>query len=123
MSAIDAATIAALRGVTATLSFPDTYELLATTTTPDTAGGSTETEGVIESGTCSLTAGGTSPDERAIATRQGAQAPYVIELRYDTAATGRHRIRVNGARTFEIVGVLKDGMWGISAELVCEERS
>jgi len=124
MSVITAADIASYRSLTESLGFPDTYELLATTATPDAEGGSTETEGVIESGACSLTAGATRPDEQAVASRQGSQTPYVIELPYATGATGRHAIRVNGSRTFAIIGdALKDGAWGIAARVVCEERS
>ncbi len=73
-------------------------------------------------GSCLLEAGNIRPEERDVASRRGFQAPYVIELPYATGAAPADRLRVNGARTFEVVGVLRDGVWGLVARAICEER-
>lgn len=123
MSVLTSDDIAEFRALAEDLGFPDSYQLMATTKTTDGAGGTTGgTPAAIESGGCSLTMGLTRPEERAIADRAGYQSPYIIELPYDTQAKPRHQLKVNGSRTFQIAGVLKDGNWGITARAICQEN-
>jgi len=124
MPVLSPAEMAAFRALTVELAFADTYELLVPGAgVSDGAGGTTVgAETVAEMGTCGLTAGTTRPEERAVAERAGYQSPYTIELPYATIATPAHRLRVNGARTFAIAGVLRDGNLGITATAVCQER-
>lgn len=110
------------RGLVETLAFHDTYALKRDTSTPDSAGGWTTVEATVESGGCDVRAGLSQPDEREVAGRVQAAAPYVITLPYATSATGSDRLLVAG-RTFEIIDVLKDGFLGVDARAVCEEVS
>lgn len=122
MVVLSAAEMAGFRALTVELAFADTYELIGVTgTTPDDGGGYTETTGVVESGTCSVVAGLSQPDERVMGDRLTNSAPYTIELPYTTQANGSHTIQ-SGGRTFAIIDVLRDGYYGTSARAVCEER-
>jgi head-tail adaptor len=120
MPVLSAADMATFRALTQDLAFHDTYALQRDTNTPDDAGGWTTVEATVESGPCDVAMGLSRPDERAVADRARAIAPYVITLPYATSATASDRILVAG-RTFEIVDVLKDGFLGVDARAVCEE--
>lgn len=110
------------RGLVESLAFHDTYALKQDTRTPDNEGGWTTVEATVESGACELTAGLSKPDERALAgDRITSTTPYVVSLPYATVADASDRL-VIGGRTFEIIGVLKDGFLGMEARAVCEER-
>lgn len=104
------------------LSFHDTYTLQRDTATSGGEGGSDTSEATQESGGCDLTAGLTRPDEREVAARVQATTPYVVTLPYASSARASDRL-VIGGRTFEILGVLKDGFLGTDVRAVCEERS
>lgn len=121
MPVLTASDMATFRGLVQDLSFHDSYALVRDTATSDDAGGTTVVEATVESGGCDLTAGLTRPDERDVAARTQAATPYVITLPYATAAVASDRLVVAG-RTFEILGVLKDGFLGTDARAVCEER-
>jgi hypothetical protein len=100
----------------------DTYAVVRTLSTSDSAGGGTDTPGVVESGGCVLTAGATRPDERAIADRAQSSSPYVLRnLPWNTILTARDTVVVSG-RTFEVLGVLRTGAVNVAVTAVCEER-
>lgn len=121
-----AATVAGIRSKVPGIAFPDSYELLVVTPgTPasDTRGNRTAaaTPTVVETGRCLLKAGGLQPQERAIADKVRAIAPYAMLLPYATVAAATHQVRVNTTRTFEVAGVLKTAGFGALATAVCQE--
>lgn len=122
MPVLSAADMTTFRGLVETLAFHDSYALKRDTSTSDSAGGTTTVEATVESGGCDVTAGLSRPDEREVAGRVQASAPYVITLPYATSATASDRLLVGG-RTFEVIDVLKDGFLGTDARAVCQEVS
>lgn len=124
MSGIVREIAAALRPVAAEFrAGGDAYEVLAVAATGDEAGGWTEAESVVEAGTCILVAGNLRPEERVIAERQGAVAPYALRaLPWDTTLTERRIVRVAGRR-FEVLGVLRAEAANAAATAICEERT
>jgi hypothetical protein len=123
---LSAADVASLRALAESV-MPDTYELLVSGDGGSDGEGGTIVgpETVAETGPCDLAAGGRLPQDRVIASQAGAQALYRIELPYATAARGGRgqRLRVNGARLFEVVAVEKEGATGITAAAICQEHS
>lgn len=100
----------------------DSYQIVRGVNTPDDAGGWTTVEGVVESGTCILTAGATRPDERVVADRAQSAAPYVLRnLPHSTILTASDTVVVGG-RTFQVLGVLKAEAVNVAVTAVCEER-
>lgn len=122
MPVLSSQDMAAFRALEQELAFHDAYALKRDTATGDNEGGSTAVEATVETGACDLAAGGQRPDERAVADRVQATAPYVVTLPYATVATASDRL-VIGGRTLEIIDVLRDGFLGTSVRAVCEERS
>lgn len=121
MPVLSSTDMTTFRGLVEGLSFHDAYALVRDTATSDSEGGTTVIEATVEAGGCDLRAGLTRPDERAVADQTQATTPYVITLPYATSAVATDRLMVAG-RTFEILGVLKDGFLGTDARAVCEER-
>lgn len=118
-----AADIAGLRPVAADLSFADAYEVRrGGVSVTDSRGNRTTTEATVESGRCRLKAGGLQPGEREVAGQLQIERPYAIDLPLTTLATERDRLRINGARLFEIRGVLRAGAFAVFATAICEER-
>jgi len=113
--------ITELRTLTEVLSFADSYEVVRRVEIPDGRGGRTATEEVVEVGMGALATTGLQPDERETAGRLGWSSAYTLELPYDTTAEPKDRIRLNGARMFEIGGILRGGAWGIAARAVARE--
>lgn len=119
-----AATVAGLRPRLPGLAFPDAYELVEDGgSTRDTRGNRQPVETSIEAGVCLLKpAGMASPQERAIGERVTSSVPYVVLLPYETEADADHTLVVNGARRFNIVGVLRTEGFGALASAVCTEQ-
>lgn len=101
--------------------YPDTYEVLRDTDTPDDTGGWTTAETVSSTGACRLRPLGESAQETIVAERLEWQVAYSIDLPYGADVTPRDRLRVNGTRTFEIGGIVRGGAWGFWATAVCRE--
>lgn len=98
----------------------DEYEVIGTTETPDSAGGFTTVDAVIESGLCRRT-GRLGGNERVIADKLGFTSPVVLNLPQETLLTPSHTIRVNG-HTLEVGEVQRgDGMFDYQTVAICEE--
>lgn len=101
---------------------PDAYRLLGTgIPVKDGRGGVTRTDATIETGTCSLTAAGTSEGERAALARLGWSSGYTVDLPLETLATPSHAIEVNGRR-MEIGQVEATGAWSLGVRVYAQER-
>lgn len=118
------AEVAEFRALTVDLAMPDSCEIRR-----ETSGGVDEfgndlppTVTTVETSACVVLADGLSPREEVIASRLGWTVPMKIDLPFATVATPPDTIRVNGTRVFEIGGVVKEGVWGIVATAVVEER-
>jgi hypothetical protein len=119
---LTAADIDEFRFLVKDLAMPDAYDVLRTVSggTDEFGGTLPVTDAVVETGMCSLIAGGLQPSERVVADRLGWEVAYAVELPYDTLLTPEDRIRING-RPFEVGGVSKEGRWGLSAIAVVQE--
>ncbi len=121
MSALIASVVALGRGIAADYR-PDTYQLLRPVLVADDAGGWTETEGVVESGGCILTAGNTRPEERAMAEKISAIAPIIVRnMPYTTTLTAADTLLINGTRRLNVLGVLRAEAVNVAVTAICEE--
>lgn len=101
-------------------SWKDEYEVIGTTETPDSAGGLTTVDVVIESGLCRRT-GRLGGNERVVADKLGFTSPVVLNLPQTTLLTPSHTIVVNG-HTFEVGEVQRgDGAFDYQTVAICEE--
>ena len=96
----------------------DSYQIVRTITTDDEGGGQSETTQVIEAGICALTAA--TARERVQAERLGWDASMTVRLRHDTLLTPADDLTING-RHFEVVGVVRGGVFAASATAYCVE--
>ena len=101
----------------------DAYTVVRTVNADDGEGGGTPTEGVVEAGSCNLTAGATRPEERAVADQAQSTAPYVLRnLPWNTILAASDTVQVAG-RTFEVLGVLRTEAANVAVTAVVEERT
>ncbi len=112
--------ISTLRGVTARLR-PDTCQVLRATVVEDGSGGSTTVETVTATMPCRLDTTGLQPGEEAIASRLGWEVAYRLDMPFDADVTPGDRLRVNGARMFQIGGVPMAGNAAMSKVAVVRE--
>jgi hypothetical protein len=118
---LTAADIEEFRFLIKDLAWPDSYEVLRSTT-----GGENEygpiagSEAVIEVGLCVLSASGLTPREQATADRLGWQVAYSVEMPFTTLLAPSDRLRI-GNRTFEVGGVSREENWGLLAIAVVQE--
>lgn len=121
---LSAADIAEFRALVEDLAYPDVCEIRRQVDagTDEFGNPLPPTTATFESGPCSLRSGGLQPNERLAATRLEYATPYAIDLPFPTIVTVEDTIRVNGTRTFEVGGVIREGEWGIDATAVCVER-
>lgn len=116
------ASVVALGRVEAAKYRADTYQILRLTTVPDDAGGWTETEGVVESGGCILTAGNTRPEERALAEKISAIAPIIVRnMPHMTTLIAADTLLINGTRRLNVLGVLRAEAVNVAVTAICEE--
>jgi len=123
VSIFSPAEMAGFRALPAALgALADSYAIRRDTVTADSEGGQTTTMATVEAGSCLLTTGAVRPEERRLAERAGATAPFVVKLPYDTGLRPSDVLVVND-RTLEILGVLRGGALGVVVTAICEERS
>lgn len=101
--------------------WPDTYDVVAATPTPDGAGGFTTVASVVESGLCFLQPAGRQGVERATADKLGWSSAYAIDLPLTTVCTPAHTLTVNG-RALEVGEVLRGGNFAYKAVAVVREQ-
>lgn len=118
--AVPPAVIADARATKMPLLWPDSVEVLRDTQVSDNAGGYTIVEAVVATVDGKLRPAG-GGDERPIADRLGWEVAYAIDLPYDADVRADDRLRVNGARTFEIAPPSKGGAWGLKQTAVARE--
>lgn len=109
------------RGLVEELAMPDTYAIVRDTATVDTGGGSTTAEGTVGAGDCRVRALNGSA-ERAVAERLEWTMAYAVDLPYSASLTPSDRLLVNGARTFEVGGIVDIGAWSMVRTAVCQEQ-
>lgn len=101
----------------------DSYTVVRVTRTPDDAGGWTEAEGVVEAGTCVLTAGATRPEEREIADRITASVPMIVRnMPHNSLVTPADTIVIAG-RVLQVIGVLRTEAANVAVTAICEEQT
>ncbi len=121
MGIMSSAEIAAFRALEARLLYHDTYAVVRATAVSDGAGGTTTTEATVESGGCDLTAIPRLPREAAEGGRLVSDTNYYVTLSAASIVTASDRLVINGARTFEVVGIDRDGFLAIDTRAVCRE--
>jgi hypothetical protein len=109
------------RGLVEELAMPDSYAIVRDTPTVDTGGGRTTIEETVGVGACRVRAlnGGA---ERAVAERLEWTMAYAVDLPYSASLTPSDRLLVNGARTFEIGGIVDIGEWSMVRTAICQEQ-
>ncbi len=119
-----AAVVVELRPLANDMALPDTCDVKRKgTATVDSRGNKTYPETTIATARCRLRAQLSRPEEKAVADQVEAIAPYAIDLPYTVALTAPDVLLVNGTRRFQIVGVIKEGGFGVFATAIVEERT
>jgi hypothetical protein len=119
-----AAVVADLRPVADDLALPDTCAAVRKVEgARDSRGNPTYTESTVLTARCRLRSGGLRPTEQAVADQVQATTPYAIDLPYATVVTPADAIVVNATRRFELLGIVKDGGYGVFTTAIAEERS
>lgn len=120
-----AVAVAGLRPVAEDLALPDSCTVRRSEEGPrDSRNNPTYTDTTVATARCRLRGSAQMrPQERAVADRVQAVTPYAIDLPYTIALLATDDLIVNDTRRFEIVGIVKEGDYGVFAVAVCEERS
>jgi len=118
------ADVAELRLLAVEMALPDTCDVKRKgTATVDTRGNKTYPETTFATSSCGLRSSLSRPDEKVVADQAEAVAPYAIDLPYASAVTARDVIVVNGSRRFDVIGVIKEGAFGVFTVAIVEERT
>jgi len=121
-----AAVVTELRPVANDLALPDTCAVTraGAVAVVDTRGNKTYPDTTVATVRCRLRSSGQMrPDERLVADRLQAIAPYAVDLPYGTSVTAKDELVVNTTRRFAVIGVLTEGGYGMFTVAIVEERS
>jgi hypothetical protein len=100
---------------------PDSVDILAPSGARDSRGNRLPGETVVAQVPGEVRSGGLLPREQEIAAQIAGQTVYAVDLPYDAPVEAKHRLRVNGDRTFEVAGVVREGNWRLLTTAVCTE--
>lgn len=117
------AEITGLRSLVSDLAFTDTFEILRDTLAPDGMGGTTHTQTVAGTGVCrfqQLKVRITFA-EQIVAGELISAMPYQVDLPYGTDVRASDRLRINGDRVVEVMGVAVGESWGLMTTAIAKE--